>query len=154
MEMEVQEILKGIRSRSKLLSKQYGQPYEDLFQDGMVHLIVYHRKNPHASFKQVMKSVNYKYRDMSKKLRTRKRRNVSLESLPESFSSYEIEEDLIHKIDQERLGNVLREREDAESSSMLLLTSEFGLPLDEVKKMLGLSNEEVYSRINEMKKGE
>ena len=151
---EVQEILKGIRSRSKLLSRQYGQDYEDLFQDGMVHLIIYQRKNPNASFKQVMKSVNYKYRDMSKKLRTRKRRNISLESLPESFASYEIEDQLIRSIDQNKMETSLKEKEDVEASAMLLLTSEFDLTLDEVKRMLGLSNEEMYSRINEIKKGE
>ncbi len=151
--MEMQEILNGIHSRSKLLSRQYGCQYEDLFQDGIVHLLSYQKKNPNASFKQVMKSINYKYRDFSKKLRTRKRRNVSLESLPESFSSYEMEEQLIRHVDQDRMEKSLKEREDVEASAILLLTSEFSLPLNEVRKMLGLSNEEMYSRINEMKRG-
>ncbi len=148
--MDNPEVIEGIQSRSRLLAYQYHQDYEDLFQDGMVHLLSYTQKKPDASFNQIMKSINYKYRDMSRKLRTRKRRNVSLETLPESFSSYETEDQILERISKEELEESLKRRGDEDGYSILILAGEFDLSLKDTEEMLGLKKGEVYRKIKNM----
>ena len=86
---------------------------------------------------------------MSKKLRTRKRRNVSLESLPEDIGSYEMEDALIAKIDAEKLQQNLKIDGDEDVSSFLVLADEYGLNVEDIQELCGLKKDVLHGLAND-----
>jgi len=127
--------MKGIESRSRMLARRYTVSLEDMRQEGSLHLLEFKLKYPDAPFLQIMKSINYFYSDLEKKLRTRRRREIHIESIEDL--PYEIENSLHAKIDIDMQATEL----DSMKGLAVDLILE-GVEVDDLKKMLHLTDEE------------
>ncbi len=74
------EIMKGIKSRSNWLSRDFPKlGYEDLVQEGILCVLEVQKKDPCASVSFIMASVNHKYSYILRKAAAERKRFVPLE---------------------------------------------------------------------------
>jgi len=129
------EIEKAINSRAKLLNRRYSIPYNDLVNDGYLHVFEFKIDFPDAELLQVLKSINWFYSNMERKLRLIRRKETSIEELPEDIAAYEMEEIVLDDLELETTAKT-KFGSDAHIIQML----KKGESIANIKDLLGLDS--------------
>lgn len=144
-----EEIVKGIKSRARVLHSQFPfLEYDDLVQDGYVLVLEIRNKHPDAHIMYIMKAINNYYSNVQDDARYTRSRTTQLSCIPDDLLGGK-ETNVDDRIDMERTNAKLVEKSDTGSAEEYALYSSiknFGLDETEALELFGIDYRKIVKK--------
>lgn len=137
-----------IQTKSRSLARRYNLAPDDLRQDGFVFIFEYQARFPHYHIFQYLKALNWFYSNVSRKWRTRRRREVPIDDVPEHHLSYDVADTLLDDLDANSAAKNL-----STASAYVVYALKKGISIAQIKETLGVSKKQWTKLTKLLKEG-